>query len=57
MLEIASGPTPLFVTVTAWAWLVVPTAWLPNVRPVADKLTAGNGVTVTGEPGVGEYAT
>lgn len=32
---------PLLVSVTVWAALVVPTSWLPKLRLVAERLTAG----------------
>src|SRR5437588_9123246 len=34
-----SGSAPLFDRVIAWGALVVPKFWLPNVRPMGDKLT------------------
>src|SRR3954447_18671093 len=37
----ASGAVPLFVTVTVWAALVVPTVWPPKVRFVGAGVTAG----------------
>lgn len=38
MLEIATDERPRFFTVTVWAELVVPTAWLPKPRLEVDKL-------------------
>ena len=39
MLENVSGVVPLFVTVTSWGLLTVPTAWDPNERLEADRDT------------------
>jgi hypothetical protein len=41
MLEIDSGAVPVLVNVTDCDALVVPTAWLANVKLVADSDTAG----------------
>src|SRR5581483_5132910 len=41
MLVMLKDAAPLLVKVTDCAVLVVPTAWLLNVRLVLDKLTAG----------------
>jgi hypothetical protein len=41
MLVMLRVAVPVFLRVTLWAALVVPTAWLVKVRLVADKLTAG----------------
>ncbi len=41
MLEMVSAALPLLVSVTLCAGLVVPTAWLPKLRLVDDRLTAG----------------
>jgi len=41
MLVMLSVAPPLFVSVTAWALLVVPSAWLANVMLGGDKLAVG----------------
>ena len=41
MLLIVNGALPLFVSVTAWAALVVLTDWFPNPTEVGDRLAAG----------------
>jgi len=41
MLVIVSGALPVLLSVTAFAALVVFTAWLPNDSEVGDKLTTG----------------
>ena len=43
MLVIVSGPVPEFVSATACAALVVPTACVPNDTLVGDSVTAGAG--------------
>jgi hypothetical protein len=40
---IVRGPVPEFVTVVVCAALVVPIAWLPNVRLLGVRVTAGVG--------------
>jgi hypothetical protein len=46
MVEIKSAPPPAFVRVTAFDTLVVPTAWSPNERLIADREITGVGVGV-----------
>src|SRR5215472_8964782 len=41
ILLIVSGSLPVFVTVTVWGELVVPTCWLPKDRFVGDGMSAG----------------
>ncbi len=41
MLLIVSGAVPLLVSVTACAALVLPTCWLPKLRLVGERVTAG----------------
>jgi hypothetical protein len=41
MLLIVIVPLPVFVRVTVWAALLVPTAWLPKFKLVGLKLAAG----------------
>jgi hypothetical protein len=36
-----SGALPLFVRVTVWGGELVPTSWLPKVRPVVERPTSG----------------
>ena len=52
MLLMVSDAPPLLVSVTACAALVVPTCWLPKVRLLGEKVTAGvlPEVTVMLEP-------
>ena len=40
MLEIATGPAPVFVTVVLSASLLVPTSWSPNERDDGESDTA-----------------
>jgi hypothetical protein len=46
MLVMVRVALPLLVRVTAWAVLVVPTAWLENARLPVDRVTAGAGELV-----------
>src|SRR5574337_64510 len=46
MLVMFSTALPVLVSVTDCAALVVFTVWLANVRPAADRLTAGAGTAV-----------
>jgi len=39
MFEMASGVVPLFVTVTLWGLLEVPTSWTPNARLEVESVT------------------
>src|SRR5579863_7799572 len=43
MLVIFNTALPVFVSVTVWAGLVVPTCWPTNVRLGVDRLTTGAG--------------
>jgi hypothetical protein len=47
MLEIANGKTPVFVSVTSWGELVVPTFWAGKLRLRGARLTAGPVIEVT----------
>ena len=41
VLLIVSDPFPVFVSVTVWVGLVVPTTWTAKLRLVGESITAG----------------
>ena len=43
ILVIVSGALPVFVKVTRWAALLVPTFWVLKLRLVGDRVAAGTG--------------
>src|SRR6266566_7222530 len=50
MLVMLNDAVPEFESVTVWAGLVLPRAWLPNARAVSERLAAGEPVELAPVP-------